>query len=365
MSNETSIDPMANAASRDGDHSIVELDNPLAELVAELDGVEVSPAFRPLKTTGNADSKISGRDSVVARTSTAEVRPSVPPQKVGLQSSSSASIDTASHPAEQKRVQQSAPMPDADATTNEDVEGQITIPARRNIAATSIAVPAKKETPKAESETQPETKRRSNRGSFAAVAVLLVVIGTGFAYVKGTQSVRGETVVYEVPVFDEDVSANSLAPAPAKSETAVTAERVITETPTKIDVPTPANNPEISASVVAAVAPTTAALAVEPPAKQKPLSFDDKFSDKFPELEGQSLLDLASGVATFGPADSVPDKTWNEVSCAGCHSFNQANLCEQGAYYFNHDKARLTRIQHPYGGGFKHKLMKWAEGGCQ
>jgi len=174
------------------------------------------------------------------------------------------------------------------------------------------------------------TKRSGSRGIVMAAVAMFAVGGAGYLYVQGSQSAASETVVYSVPVFDDDAPARTTV-----TPSTITEEQGI-----------------VQPLEVGALAP-------------QPFRFDDPISGEHPALEGQSLLDLATGVPAFTPSELVPKSQWQEVSCGGCHSFNQADLCEQGAYYFNHDKARLNRIQHPYGGGYKQKLMEWAEGGCK
>ena len=299
-------------ASHSVSDSSVEMGNPFADLIARLDetksvsDIEVGQSFKPPLST--SDSK---EDDV--------------------------EIAMPSRPGERQSTLEAS--------------DELTIPNRSNnrTATASAAISATEIEPAID---VPPAKRRNMRGLATAAVALIAVFGTGYLYLQGAHTASSETVVYEVPIFDDEVAINAL-PNPETTSTFETSapSEPITAQPAAIQT-------------AAAVSPTPAALPTKTPEKPRPFGFDDKFSEEFPELEGQSLLDLATGVATFAPAETVPNSEWGEVSCGGCHSFNQTNLCEQGAYYFNHDKQRIGRIQHPYGGGFKTKLMEWAEGGC-
>lgn len=255
---------------------------------------------------------------------------------------------------------------DAEHLTEADIDDAVRIPERHQTATSMAAVGAEHQ-----DEQTPSKRRPMMRGLMACAALLLGVVGTGYLYLQGSQPASSEAVVYEVPVFDDAVTERAVSPAVPSAmiekPEQTTPEVVVAAVTPKVETVQPPAPTETPKQVVAAVnqTQTPSAPLTERTVPATPFGFNDKFSDEFPELEGQSLLDLATGIATYAPADFVPTSEWDEVSCGGCHSFNQTNLCEQGAYYFNHDKARIARIQHPYGGGFKTKLMEWAEGGCQ
>lgn len=325
-----------------GDRPVADAKNPFSELVAkfsedddEMKGIEMSPSFQSIHDE-NPIEPIKDSASDVETIDVAALREA-----------------------------------DANETDTEDLEDQIAIPVRAGEGRSPVSGSVGIEALAPVNENSP-AKPRSLRGFMAGAAVLLAVVGTGFLYMKSSEIALSETVVYAVPVFDDEMTtdtassprAASISEAPpifaAEDITPTAKQSIVVNEPSE-----PGMVQETPMQVIAAVTPPPTVLSTKPPTKPKPFGFDDKFSAEFPELEGQSLLDLATGVASFAPADIVPDREWSEASCGDCHSFNQANLCEQGAYYFNHDKERIARIQHPYGGGFKTKLMQWAESGCR
>jgi len=361
----------------------LDADNPLAALVAELDDlneIEVAPkpskattpdapeeALEPkLKTAPRSEPQTENRSLTQREERTAEVASR--PNPIDLQSRAVAAFEKKSgskqtpsdHPASAKR-----PMT---RSSTQNFDDQIDIPTRAGAASAVSASTTRTSQPPSKAAPR---ERRNMRGLMAGAAALLAVVGTGYVYMQGAQPASSEIVVYAAPVFDDEIETSTNAikniePASVVSPTAVTAVFVPNETQEPaIDEPTKSDQElDDLPTTVAAVAPPPVPLPIAPVTKPQPFGFDEKFSAEFPELEGQSLLDLATGVPTFAPADIVPSSQWEDVSCGGCHTFDQANLCEQGAYYFNHDKGRIARIQHPYGGGFKTKLMQWAEGGC-
>jgi len=356
-------------------------DNPLAELVAELNDLgDLQPAPQRASATRSesvAEPKervqISEPELTASSRSLPEVesRPTTTPKvqetesaasaaKDDLQSRAVAAIEAKSQSAKAVPTHPTTSTPRLGRSSTQNREDQIGIPPRTG-AATALAS-SHMETP------QPPARRRLMIGA----AALLVLAGTGYVYVQGSQPASSEAVVYEVPIYDDAVETvttpDSIGQSASDASASLVAE-VFEPTGSANLKADETSNPTRTVlapkEIVAAVAPATPAMPIEIPVRREPLGFDEKFSDEFPELEGQSLLDLATGVPKFAPANIVPNREWDEVSCGGCHTFDQANLCEQGAYYFNHDEARINRIQHPYGGGFKQKLMQWAEGGCQ
>lgn len=84
-----------------------------------------------------------------------------------------------------------------------------------------------------------------------------------------------------------------------------------------------------------------------------------------PHIDGRSIERLAKGTPLFPPIEGLPEEIWKDQSCAACHQWEKANLCDQGNFYAgDNGKSNLTK-QHPYGGGFKQSLLTWAVGGCQ
>lgn len=314
-------------------------DNPLAALVEEFrefDDIAVSPSFRSLKI--EADEAVSvpgGAESPLAPS--AEQAAAIEPAQPEINDLQPTVLPTDLPTATPTNLGATPPKTIHRITTEANTD-PLAMPSRKGSVAPASAslgvTSTRASTPK---------ERKGMRGLAMAAVALFAVAGAGYLYVQGTQTASSETVVYSVPVFDDEasVSAQTVQPKRIEEETIDKPMEVAELMPQSTMVPDSGT-----------------------PAAPKPLGFNDSLSDEYPALEGQSLLDLATGVPTFSPSEIVPDSEWQDVSCGGCHSFDQADLCKQGAYYFNHDKARLNRIQHPYGGGYKVKLMEWAEGGC-
>ena len=366
--NSTNNDRLISGANTDSE-------NPLSDLIAEFDDIERAPAFKSLKAEVSTnksqaplprhddESTLEAEDEEEDYSSVFGVNhgsQAVAPSAEQFQTAkASEDVSKLDNDAFDRPVAEEIHQPRANA---QDSDEDINIPERNHISTAAAIIGGTMSQPEQPRQQSPEKRRNKRSGLMIAAAALLAFGGAGYLYVQGSQTASSETVVYEAPIFDDEI-----ASTPAQSITIETPPQNPVTSVVDSTAPSSAQEQIVDEApeVIAAVAPTPAALPIDPPAKPKPLGFDDKFSNEFPELEGQSLLDLATGVATFAPAATVPATEWTDVSCAGCHSFNQANLCEQGAYYFNHDQTRITRIQHPYGGGFKTKLMEWAEGGCK
>jgi len=351
----------------DGGGDRADIKNPLADLASEFEDfsdLQVSPNFKSLKeVTPETDGK--NGDAPVPTHAPKQVKKTPPatlPRNTGMSDDDGAETRAFTEAFEMKSATSTPvrpsenPAQESKTATVDEIDDQIAIPPRASknqrtrtelpagSAFTSEAIAAN-----AKSEGKERRSRFGLRGMMAAAAVLVAVVGTGYFYVQGTQSAHSEAVVYSVPVFDDEPDVDTL-PAYVAEEKSIDPQVEIA-----------AVAPITAIAPVATAAPSPISPSTVPAA---PLGFNDKLTAEFNELEGQSLLDLATGVPLYPPSANVPDAAWSDVSCGGCHSFDQADLCEQGAYYFNHDKARITRIQHPYGGGFKTKLMEWAEGGC-
>ena len=79
---------------------------------------------------------------------------------------------------------------------------------------------------------------------------------------------------------------------------------------------------------------------------------------------GWSLSQLVQGKPLFPPIEGLPREVWGDQQCASCHAWSRQALCDQGNFYLGKDEDALTRIPHPYGGGFKSALSRWAGEGC-
>lgn len=82
-----------------------------------------------------------------------------------------------------------------------------------------------------------------------------------------------------------------------------------------------------------------------------------------PDIATRSISELITGSPKFPPIEGLPEAVWKDKTCAACHQWEQANLCDQAKTYVA-DKSRTIEKQHPYGGTFKNALRLWAEQGC-
>ena len=93
------------------------------------------------------------------------------------------------------------------------------------------------------------------------------------------------------------------------------------------------------------------------------------FTTPFPigeHIKGQSIADLiATGSPQFAPIDGLPDAVWRDKSCANCHAWTEATLCDQAKTYTKPEAAEALAKPHPLGATFKIGLKEWALGGCK
>mgnify|MGYP000247267045 FL=1 len=82
-----------------------------------------------------------------------------------------------------------------------------------------------------------------------------------------------------------------------------------------------------------------------------------------PEIATRSISELITGSPIFPPIEGLPEAVWKDKTCAECHHWEQANLCDQAKTYVANE-ARTLAKQHPYGGAFKQALRLWAKQGC-
>lgn len=92
------------------------------------------------------------------------------------------------------------------------------------------------------------------------------------------------------------------------------------------------------------------------------------FTTPFPSgehVKGQSIADLiATGSPQFAPIEGLPDEAWRDKSCANCHAWTKASLCDQAKTYTKPEAADALSKPHPLGQTFKLGLKEWALGGC-
>ncbi len=93
------------------------------------------------------------------------------------------------------------------------------------------------------------------------------------------------------------------------------------------------------------------------------------FTTPFPtgeHIKGQSIADLiAAATPQFAPIDGLPEEVWRGKSCANCHAWTEASLCDQAKTYTKPEAAEALTKPHPLGETFKSGLKQWALGGCK
>ncbi|WP_171102114.1 caspase domain-containing protein [Ruegeria sp. HKCCD7255] len=90
-----------------------------------------------------------------------------------------------------------------------------------------------------------------------------------------------------------------------------------------------------------------------------PLTFGNSY------VLGQSINQLVAGSPQFPPIDGLPEELWKDQSCSNCHQWTAEALCDQAQTYVERPAAGNVAKQHPYGGGLKVNLRRWALDGCQ
>ncbi|CTQ45045.1 caspase family protein [Roseibium aggregatum] len=103
--------------------------------------------------------------------------------------------------------------------------------------------------------------------------------------------------------------------------------------------------------------------AAEPGEPSAVIAFNAPLAMGEPDIATRSISELITGSPKFPPIEGLPEAVWKDKTCAACHQWEQANLCDQAKTYVA-DKSRTIEKQHPYGGTFKNALRLWAEQGC-
>ena len=119
--------------------------------------------------------------------------------------------------------------------------------------------------------------------------------------------------------------------------------------------PAPGPAPESAAKPVAQPAPTTG----------EAVTFDAPLAVGGDGVVGRTLEQLITGSPLFPPIEGLPEEYWKAQSCSGCHTWQRENLCIQAQTYLSVNAERALSKQHPYGGGFKANLRRWAENDCK
>ncbi|WP_297840646.1 caspase family protein [uncultured Roseibium sp.] len=103
--------------------------------------------------------------------------------------------------------------------------------------------------------------------------------------------------------------------------------------------------------------------AADPGEPSAVIAFNAPLAMGEPDIATRSISELITGSPKFPPIEGLPEAVWKDKTCAACHQWEQANLCDQARTYVA-DKSRTIEKQHPYGGTFKNALRLWAEQGC-
>ncbi|MCR9158087.1 MAG: caspase family protein [Rhodobacteraceae bacterium] len=82
-------------------------------------------------------------------------------------------------------------------------------------------------------------------------------------------------------------------------------------------------------------------------------------------IDGIILSEITTMSPMFPPVEGLPDEFWKEQSCANCHEWNQARLCDQANVYLTLSGQKSLEKPHPFGGVLKRNLRQWAAGGCE
>lgn len=82
-------------------------------------------------------------------------------------------------------------------------------------------------------------------------------------------------------------------------------------------------------------------------------------------VRGKTIEELVAGSPQFPPIDGLPEELWKDQTCSNCHQWTPEALCDQAQTYVSRPAAGNVTKQHPFGGGLKVNLRRWALGGCQ
>jgi hypothetical protein len=96
-----------------------------------------------------------------------------------------------------------------------------------------------------------------------------------------------------------------------------------------------------------------------------PMTLDSILDFGNDHVRGLTINQLVAGSPLFPPIEGLPDELWKDQSCSNCHQWTPEDLCNQAQTYVNRPEAGNVAKQHPFGGGLKVNLRRWALGGCQ
>ena len=108
-----------------------------------------------------------------------------------------------------------------------------------------------------------------------------------------------------------------------------------------------------------------ALIIIDPSLMAPEIGFDAPLEIGDPIVDGLSLSALAQGQPLFPPVEGLPPEVWQDRQCAGCHNWDRETLCAQGQFYLGASGQENLVKAHPFGGGFKRALRRWAAQGCK
>lgn len=96
-----------------------------------------------------------------------------------------------------------------------------------------------------------------------------------------------------------------------------------------------------------------------------PVTYTAPISIGVPEILGLSIEQVIKTTPAFPPIEGLPEEVWKDQSCASCHVWTRANICEHGQRYVNAPAESYQDKQHPFDGTFKTNLRQWALNDCE
>ncbi len=108
-------------------------------------------------------------------------------------------------------------------------------------------------------------------------------------------------------------------------------------------------------------------LAEAPPAQPRlePMFFSLPLTEGPPEIVGKTILEITELSPLFPPIEGLPDAAWKDMPCSTCHQWTRDTLCTQATTYLNENGSRALSKEHPFGGGLKRNLRRWAQNDCK
>lgn len=96
----------------------------------------------------------------------------------------------------------------------------------------------------------------------------------------------------------------------------------------------------------------------------RPIVFSAPISGAGEPLEGLTIGEIIKLKPKHSPIEGLPSAAWENKTCANCHNWNEAALCEHGKRYQGDIWNRAGEKAHPLGGSFKKVIRAWAADGC-